>query len=115
METITFFIELVIAALKKGRFDKKIVSEMLKYNKLMLSQCSFIRSFVQDLLDLQCMTLQRNLQINKERFDPNELFDHLLQIFKPQANAKGVKLIVLNGMTQSNIYQDCKLPPFVGD
>ena len=37
METITFFIELIIAALKKGHFDKKVVSEMLKYNNLMLS------------------------------------------------------------------------------
>lgn len=54
--------------------------QILRYCKLMMSQLTFIESFVEDLLDLNQLK-DGKLTLAKSVFDPNEVFKLICDIF----------------------------------
>ena len=57
----------------------------------MMSQLNFLQSFVEDLLDLRIIW-EGNFIMDKDVFQPAEIFKLITDVFSPQAIAKGIKL-----------------------
>jgi len=58
---------------------------------LAMSQLEFMQSFVEDLLDFRQLKVG-NFLLTNAIFDPNEVMQAVIQIFKPQAKANQINL-----------------------
>ena len=63
----------------------------MHYLLLVQSQLNFMMSFVNDLLDLRQLR-DNAFSLVSERFDPNETFTDLINIFKPQTDLRGLSI-----------------------
>ena len=68
-----------------------MLSKAQSYSDMMLTQCRFMQSFVDDLLDLKEMR-EGTFSLVKQIFDPKETFEMVMDIFSPQANAEQLKM-----------------------
>ena len=57
----------------------------------MENQLNFLQSFVDDLIDLRQLRDGVFILVDAA-FDPNETFQQIISIFKPQAKAKEIKI-----------------------
>ena len=57
----------------------------------MMSQLSFIQSFVEDLLDFRQIE-EGVFHLSKDPFDPNSVLDLVCRIFEPQAQSRQITL-----------------------
>ena len=87
--TAIFFISQVLALLSGVTVDEKVIY----YLEMTSNQLAFVQNFVEDLLDLRQMR-DGVFSLVKEVFNPNEVLDTILNLFKPQAEAKGVSLLI---------------------
>ena len=62
-----------------------------KYFKFIYAQLMLVQTFVDDMLDLHQIK-DGAFSLRDAVFDPNEILDMVVDIFKPQADAKTLKL-----------------------
>ena len=75
----------------------------------MISQLTFVQTFVEDLLDLRTMR-DGVFTLVQEPFNPFEVIELVFSVFKPQADAKNINL-----ETQAASSPPQKLPKLIGD
>ena len=61
------------------------------YSDMMLTQCRFMQSFIDDLLDLKEMR-EGTFSLVKQIFDPKETFEIVMDIFSPLVKARDLEL-----------------------
>ena len=82
-----FFLTQILALLASVSVDPKVH----RYLQLVVSQLTFIESFVEDLLDLRQMR-DGVFSLVEEVFNPKEVIELVFSVFKPQADAKNIRL-----------------------
>ena len=82
-----FFLAQIIALLASINVDPQVH----RYLQLVVSQLTFVESFVEDLLDLRQMR-DGVFSLVEDVFNPKEVIELVVSVFKPQADAKNVKL-----------------------
>ena len=85
--TSQFFLTQVIDALNSADIDPQV----LHYLQLIMSQLTFMKSFVEDLLDMRQIR-DGVFSLSQAPFSPKEVLALVCKIFKPQADFKNVKL-----------------------
>ena len=71
--------------------------------------------FVEDLLNLKMMH-EGVFELVKSPFDPNEVFNHVIETFTPVVEAKKIKLTYCVNHTARNINREnYSLPKLIGD
>ena len=82
-----FFLAQILTLLTSVSVDPKV----RRYINLVISQLTFVQSFVEDLLDLRTMR-DGVFSLVQEPFNPSEVIELVFSVFKPQADAKNIKL-----------------------
>ena len=85
--TAIFFTTQILQMLTGTSIDPNIS----KFLNLILSQMTFMQSFVEDLLDLRQIR-DGLFSLTCQMFDPNEVLDLIKNIFHPQADAQRLDL-----------------------
>ena len=132
LNSILFFLNLVKKILLKfPQLPNEFTTEVTKYINLSMSQLTFSLTFVDDVLDLHQYGRARvsdAFSLSMAAFNPNKVLNTIRDVFKPQAEAKGIGLIVqttqdLDLPSASHIdttalmipRSECRLPHLVGD
>ena len=73
-----FFLAQILSLLTSVSVDPKVK----RYIQLVISQLTFVQSFVEDLLDLRTMR-DGVFTLVKEPFNPSEVIELVFSVFKP--------------------------------
>ena len=99
--SVLFFVKWIEQAVlyEDQELDK---AKVARYFKIIFSSIMLVQTFVDDLLDLGQLKHDA-FRFVESVFDPNEILQMIIEIFEPQASAKGISI-------EWNIEKGLKVP-----